>query len=59
MPDFLNADHLPDPNAVWPRYAGPDARDIVFDVNATDLHYTAKDEYRQEGIAYILDHVYT
>ncbi|KAK8102419.1 hypothetical protein PG984_015565 [Apiospora sp. TS-2023a] len=43
---------------IWPRYSGPDAQNIVFDVNVTDIHYTAKDDYRQEGIAYILDHVY-
>ncbi|KAK8068317.1 Carboxylesterase type B [Apiospora saccharicola] len=43
---------------IWPRYSGPDAQNIVFDVNVTDIHYTAKDDYRQEGIAYILDNVY-
>ncbi|KAK8073297.1 hypothetical protein PG994_004196 [Apiospora phragmitis] len=52
-----------DPNAwnkknIWPLYAGTDPEDLVFDVNATDLHYTTKDDYRKEGIAYIIDNVY-
>ncbi|KAK8099736.1 uncharacterized protein PG998_012977 [Apiospora kogelbergensis] len=44
--------------AIWPLYAGSDPKNIVFDVNATDIHYTASDDYRKEGIAYIIDNVY-
>ncbi|KAK8071345.1 hypothetical protein PG997_011548 [Apiospora hydei] len=43
---------------IWPLYAGSEPQDIVFDVNTTDLYYTTKDDYRQEGIAYLLDNVY-
>ena len=42
----------------WPIYAGSDPMNIVFDVNVTNIHYTAKDDYRKEGIAYITDSVY-
>ncbi|KAK6857406.1 hypothetical protein PG995_007593 [Apiospora arundinis] len=45
-------------NRIWPLYAGADPSNIVFDVNATDIHYLAKDDYRKEGIAYIIDNVY-
>lgn len=55
-----NCSHRRDDSAaIWPLYSGPDAQNIVFDVNATDIYYTAKDDYRKEGITYIIDSVYT
>jgi cholinesterase len=37
----------------WPEYSLEDPRNIVFDVNVTDLAYVEQDVYRKEGIAYL------
>lgn len=42
-------------NVTWPKYTLEDPRNIVFDVNVTDLAYTEPDTYRAEGINFIMD----
>lgn len=39
----------------WPRYTLEDPRNIVFDVNVTDLLYTEPDTFRAEGINFIME----
>ncbi|KAG7378033.1 hypothetical protein PHYPSEUDO_010618 [Phytophthora pseudosyringae] len=37
----------------WPKYTLDDPKNIVFDVNASNVAYIESDTYRAEGIAYI------
>lgn len=39
----------------WPKYTLEDPRNIVFDVNVTDLAYTEPDTYRADGIEFIMN----
>lgn len=51
-----------DPNlddaTAWPKYTLPQPENLVFDANKTGLSYVEKDDYRQEGIQFILDDVF-
>ncbi|KAE8307788.1 Alpha/Beta hydrolase protein [Aspergillus transmontanensis] len=53
----------PNPSAtsgsIWPRYRLEDPRNVVFDLNVTNLEYVADDFYRAEGIKYISDNLVT
>ncbi|KAM3075159.1 hypothetical protein ACMFMG_007388 [Clarireedia jacksonii] len=41
----------------WPDYTLDNPRNIVFDVNTTELAYVEADYYRAEGIQFISDHI--
>ncbi|KAH7304798.1 Alpha/Beta hydrolase protein [Stachybotrys elegans] len=43
---------------VWPQYTLEKPNNIVFDVNRTALHYVEKDDYREEGISYLLNNIF-
>ncbi|ROW17618.1 hypothetical protein VPNG_00819 [Cytospora leucostoma] len=43
----------------WPEYSLEDPRNLVFDVNRTDIVYIEPDLYRANGIAYISDRLET
>lgn len=40
----------------WPVYSTTEPRNIVWDANATSLAYAERDDFRAEGIAWILEH---
>ncbi|KAG5744473.1 hypothetical protein H9Q69_013582 [Fusarium xylarioides] len=42
----------------WPQYSLSDPYNIVFDVNKTDLAYTALDNVHKKEIAFLLDDVF-
>jgi triacylglycerol lipase len=46
-------------NVPWPKYTLDDPKNIVFDVNVTDLAYVEPDYYRAAGIKYIADRLAT
>jgi hypothetical protein len=39
----------------WPEYTLENPRNMVFDVNVTNLAYVEPDTYRAEGIQYLAD----
>lgn len=41
----------------WPKYGDGQARNLVFDANATSLAYVEPDTFRAEGIQYIMDNL--
>jgi carboxylesterase type B len=43
----------------WPEYKADSRVNLVFDTNADNLHYTAKDDYREEQISYLLHGVFS
>ncbi|KAJ1714947.1 hypothetical protein NYO67_2912 [Aspergillus flavus] len=53
----------PNPSAtsgsIWPSYRLEDPRNVVFDLNVTNLEYVADDFYRADGIKYISDNMVT
>jgi hypothetical protein len=42
----------------WPKYKAGKPNNLVFDTDYDNLGYVAKDDYRKEGISYLLDHVF-
>ncbi|KAJ4386628.1 hypothetical protein N0V93_009526 [Gnomoniopsis smithogilvyi] len=46
-------------NIVWPKYTLDDPKNIVFDVNVTNLAYIEPDTFRAEGIGFIIDNLDT
>jgi carboxylesterase type B len=42
----------------WPKYKAGKPDNLVFDTDHDNLGYVAKDDYRKEGISYLLDHVF-
>ncbi|KAG5743865.1 hypothetical protein H9Q69_013604 [Fusarium xylarioides] len=45
-------------HVTWPQYTVAEPLNIVFDVNKTDLSYTAVDNVRKEGVSFLLDSVF-
>ncbi|KAF5624448.1 triacylglycerol lipase V precursor [Fusarium sp. NRRL 52700] len=45
-------------HVTWPQYTLAEPLNIVFDVNKTDLSYTAVDNVRKEEVAFLLDSVF-
>lgn len=43
----------------WPPYARAEPRNIVFDVNVTDLAYAQEDDYREAPMAYLEEKLWT
>ncbi|KAM0329194.1 hypothetical protein ACHAQA_004493 [Verticillium albo-atrum] len=53
--------HGSNPNVdsvAWPTYTGSSPKNLVFDTNRDNLRYTEVDEYRKEGIAYLLESIF-
>lgn len=46
-------------NVEWPKYTLEDPKNIVFDVNVTDLAYIEPDTFRADGISFIIDNLDT
>lgn len=44
-------------NVEWPIYSLEDPKNIVFDVNVTDLAYAEPDIYREEGINFLIENL--
>ncbi|PYH92004.1 carboxylesterase family protein [Aspergillus ellipticus CBS 707.79] len=42
-------------SVVWPEYTLDNKRNMVFDVNVTDLAYIEDDDFREDGISYLMD----
>ncbi|KAK7408725.1 hypothetical protein QQX98_009082 [Neonectria punicea] len=42
----------------WPQYKPSKPNNLVFDTDYRNLRYVAKDDYRKEGISYLLDSVF-
>ncbi|KPM41497.1 hypothetical protein AK830_g5082 [Neonectria ditissima] len=43
----------------WPEYKVEKPQNLVYDVNVTRLGYVEPDKYRQKGISYIIDNLYS
>lgn len=46
-------------NTTWPEYTLEDPKNLVFDVNVTDLTYVEPDYFRAAEIKYISDRLAT